>query len=212
MRYSQLPLQSPGLFCWRRGKIGGMDDRLPQSDAFDLMPAHTALDRLTIRRLLILTAGIAVGLSLFAPHFDESGRSGADAWRELANAVIIGLALPAPLFCIPRAFSSHRLGTGGLFALATGLGIWLLLPAAVLEWINSNVSHKSNQGVTASCLYIVLPLTGLWYLLAAMIIGYAARKQMSLTTWTDRYGLFLAFLWSPLGIWTLVDIYRDVLS
>jgi hypothetical protein len=169
-------------------------------------------DRLTIRRLLILTAGVAVGLALFAPHFSAGDLADAGQWRAVVNAVIIGLALPAPLFCIPRAFRNRGLGAGGLFALAVGLGVWLLLPAAVVEWLARNASPSNQRNMTGACLYNVLPLMGFWYLLAALTAGHAGRRLYSRTTpWTERYGFFLSLLWSPLGVWLLVDIYRDVL-
>ena len=60
---------------------------------------EAASDRLTIRRLLLLTAGVAVGLTLFAPRFEEGGFADFEQWCAVANAAIIGLALPAPLFC-----------------------------------------------------------------------------------------------------------------
>jgi hypothetical protein len=193
----------------------------PQSDEELMRPAPSWVpsplrgepsDRLTIRRLLLLTAGIAVGLSLFAPQLNEGNLANTEWWRITANAVVIGLALPAPLFCIPGAFRNRSLGPGGLFALAVGLGIFLMLPPAVLEWVARDTSSSNQRNTAAACLYYVLPLMGLWYLLAALVAGYASRRLFRPTTsWTERYGFFLALLWSPLGLWQVVDIYREVL-
>ena len=173
---------------------------------------EVASDRLTIRRLLLLTAGVAVGLTLFAPRFEEGGFADVEQWRAVANAAIIGLALLAPLFCFSRAVRNRHLGAGGFFALAVGLGVWLLLPAAVMEWFARHATPPTDRNMTAGCLYNVLPLMGLWNLLAALVAGSAARRELvPKMSWTERYGLFLSLAWSPLGVWMLVDIYRDVL-
>ena len=167
-------------------------------------------DRLTIRRMLLLMAGIAVGLVVFAPRFGEGEIADVEKWRYTANAIVIGLAIAAPLVCIRRVIRKRPLAAGGLFALAAGLGVWLLLPAAVAEFVARQGGN--DRGTTVSCLYWVMPLMGLWYLLAALVSGHVARKLFTPSTpWVERYGLCLAFLWSPLGVWMLIDIYRDVL-
>ncbi len=169
-------------------------------------------DRLTILRLLILTAGVAVGIVFFAPGYDGEEAWDNEKWRALATAVLIGLALPAPLFCARRPQSETKLGAGGLFALTAGLGSLLMLPAAVIEWAGRTSPTAGADGMPATCLYYCLPLVGLWYLLAALVSGYVGRSLFAPETpWTERYGILLALLFSPLGVWALVDIYRDVL-
>jgi len=168
-------------------------------------------DRLTIRRMLLLIAGVALGLVIFAPNFDDGDLQNVEKWRYTANAIIIGMAIPAPLFCIGRVIRNRPLAAGGLFALAAGLGVWLLLPAAVAECLARHAGI--NRGTTVSCLYWVLPLMGLWYFLAALVSGHVSRELFrAATSWTERYGLFLALAWSPLGVWMLVDIYREALG
>jgi hypothetical protein len=165
-------------------------------------------DRLTILRLLLLTAGVAVGLVIFAPRITEAYATDTDQWRGLASAVIIGLGLPAPLFCVRRPLRGRQLGAGGLFALTAGLGSLVILPAAVIAMI----ANGEPKGMPVVCPYYCLPLVGLWYLLAALLSGHAGRHLFRPETpWTERYGFLLALLWSPLGVWVLVDIYRDVL-
>lgn len=170
-------------------------------------------DRPTIARLLILTAGTAAGLTFFAPPFGQRGPADADDWLALAVAVIIGLTLPAPLFCIPRVVRGHGLGAGGTFALASGLGVLLLLPAAIIEWLGRFATPPDEDTYTMSCLYFVLSFTGLWYLLASLAAGHAGRRLFRRETpWTERYGFFLALLWSPLGAWQVIGVYIDVLN
>jgi hypothetical protein len=176
------------------------------------VPGVDSADRLTIGRLLVLTAGIAVGLTVFAPRFEEDNSADPDVWRGLAQAVAIGLALPAPLFCLPRAFRNRRLGPGGLFALSAGLGAIVLLPAGVIErfpWQSPTGGGRLESG---ACLGVALSLFGLWYLLAALVAGHAGRHLFRRTTsWVERYGFLLALAWSPLGAWWVYDIYAGVL-
>jgi hypothetical protein len=183
-----------------------MSESLPSS-------AKEHVDRLTIRRLMLLTAGVAVGLTIFSPPLKEMNPGSADDWRVLWNALAVGLAAPAPLFCTAVGFRNGRLGFGGMFALAAGLGVWLLLPPAIIEWLGRNASPRVDIDQAVFCLFFVLPSMGLWYLLAAFVGGQVGRRLFSRSTpWTDKYGFFLALLWSPLGAWQLVEIYRNVLK
>jgi len=177
-------------------------------------PREEHQDRLTIGRLLVLTAGVAVGLALFAPHLGADNITDTEDWRGIANALVIGLALPAPLFCLPRVFRNRSLGAGGLFALAAGLGVLLLVPPAIVEWAARNSPASTNDNFSAAaCLFYSIPLMGLWYLLAAIVSGHAGRRLFEpATPWIERYGFGLAVAWSPLGVWLLVDVYAGVFS
>lgn len=154
-------------------------------------------DRLTISRLLVLTAGVAIGLRLLAPPPADIDVRSVDAWRRLASCVLIGLSLPGPIYTIRRP-RGDRLGIGGLLWLALGLGALLLLPAAV---------HKGRTA--EACLYYTLPLMSLWTVLAAALGGLLRRRRLRAAAWRDRFGLYLGLAWSPLAIWHLVDFYRE---
>ena len=81
-----------------------------------------------------------------------------------------------------------------------------------MEWFARHATPPTDRNMTAGCLYNVLPLMGLWNLLAALVAASAVRRELvPKMSWTERYGLFLSLAWSPLGVWMLVDIYRDVL-
>jgi len=124
----------------------------------------------------------------------------------LANAVLIGLALPAPLFMVrPRRRDARPLGFGSLFALVAGLGALLMLPPALAARL------KSSQGGAVVCLAYVLPLMGLWFILAALLSGQIRSLFRADTPWRERYGALLALLWSPLGAWHLYGFYSEVL-
>jgi hypothetical protein len=163
-------------------------------------------DRLTILRVLLLTAGVAAGVQVFAPPVEEDSFGKSEWWLMLANAVVIGLSLPAPLFTLRfRRVERPETGFGALFALMASLGVILLLPPAIVERLASG-----SKGEVQFCLYYVLPLSGLWFVLAILLTG-GARKMWRKTEspWTERYGFFLAMLWSPLGIWHTVHFYIE---
>jgi hypothetical protein len=151
-------------------------------------------------------------LAVFAPKVGEANLGDPGLWRQLAQAVAIGLAIPAPLICLPRAFRNGRLGPGGLFALAAGLGALVLLPAAVIECLARHAAPNNDHAQTSFCLGLALSLFGLWYLLAALVAGHAGGHLFNRNTaWTERYGFLLALVWSPLGTWWVFDIYSEVM-
>jgi hypothetical protein len=176
-------------------------------------PHNEPVDRLTIGRLLVLTAGVAAAMGLFTPQLGPEDLRIADNWRWFAFTVIAGLTIPAPLYCLRRVVEKGALGAGGFFALATGFGVWLMLPAAVIEWFVRLRVPDTNARQAGECLYFVMPMIGLWSLLGGLVSGAFGRRLVSpATPWVDRYGFLLTLLWAPLGVWHVVDVYFDVLK
>jgi hypothetical protein len=167
-------------------------------------------DTLTIGRILLLTAGVAIGLGVFRPAENGGGLFEINIERTtgLYNAVLIGFALPAPLFIIgQRRRKGPPIGPGGLFALMTGLGAFLMLPPVLVYRL------ASGQGTALLCLYYMLPLVSFWYLAAAAIAGKLGRDLFARTTaWTERYGFLLAVLWAPMGAWWLINFYLEAFN
>jgi hypothetical protein len=175
-------------------------------------------DRLTIRRSLILTAGIAAGLAIGVPRpFDLKA---IDSWRALLTAVLMGVSLVGPLFALAHCRAGiaplssragcarRRLDWGGLFWFAQGLGVLLLLPPIIAEQFGRDRIRLSS----ASCLAYVLPLMGLWFVLAALASGLIQRRHLRRAAWLDRCGVWLAVAWSPLGAWIIFEFYFDAFS
>jgi 4-amino-4-deoxy-L-arabinose transferase-like glycosyltransferase len=150
---------------------------------------------------LILTAGVGAGLAIGMPRPFLGGD--ADSWRSLLTAVLVGISLAGPLFAL--CDRRRRLGWGGLFWFAQGLGVLLLLPPMLMERFGADRIRLSPT----SCLAYVLPLMGLWFTLAAMAGGLVHRRRLRRAAWRDRFGVLLAAAWSPLGIWIVADFYRD---
>ena len=163
-------------------------------------------DRLTIGRMLLLTAGVAVGLGVFAPEVKRPLQLGEpDRWLMFANAILIGLSLPLPLLAFRlRRPDRVRLGAGGLFALAAGLGAWTMLPPACAQRL------KSGGSEAAVCLVYVLPLMAVWWLLATVAAGQLRSTFSGSRPWFERFGSWLAVLWMPLGLWQLSRFYLEM--
>ncbi len=161
-------------------------------------------DRLSIAKLMWLTAGAAAGLTLFGAPPGEFEPANSQWWRMELNALLCGVALAGLGFALPRP--ARRRQAGSLFALIAGLGTLLLLPPAAIEAFRA----ASDRRTVVTCLYFVMPLMGLWTAFAALIDGAFARRRRR-RPWTESFGLGLAACWSPLGVWVLVDIYREVL-
>ncbi len=164
-------------------------------------------DTLTIGRFLLLTAGVAVGLGVFVsaekkgePFYEELNLDGLLVYY---NAVLIGLALPAPLFIVgQRLRQGPPIGPGGLYAVTMGLGSLLMLPPIFVDHL------QAEDGIPFACLHYMLPLLSFWYLAAALLAGSLGRNLFARTTaWTERYGFFLATFWTPVGVWWLTTFY-----
>lgn len=158
------------------------------------------IDRLTIRRLLILIAGIGAGLAIGTPQPFEGGN--VDHWRGLLTVIVMGLSMTGPVFVLADRRTPLR--WGGLFWFAQGLGVWLLVPPIVVERFKSGIRLSPLV-----CLMYVLPLMGLWFALAALATGQYSKRRLRRLPWRERFGVLLAMLWTPPGVWVMVEFYYD---
>ena len=172
-------------------------DRFPVSET----PPHPPVrrDALTIGRILLLMAGVAVSITVFGAEREKV--------LPVVNSAVIGLSLPAPLFVLAARRRQVALGPASLMAMALGIGALLLLPPAAAVLI------LSGKSTAPMCLYYVMPQLSLWFLLAGLLTGQINRRLFDRlqTPWVERYGYFLALLWSPLGIFHLVNFYTEAL-
>jgi hypothetical protein len=172
-------------------------------------PHEPAVDQLTIARLMVLTAGIGVGLAVFAPPYESFDAMDSEHWRKLATSVLIGVSLPGVFYNVRRR--SRRVATGGLLWLTLSLGVWILLPPAIAApLLNGGTKGDTSAGM---CLYFVLPLVSVWFLLAAWLGGKLQRRHFSKgSAWGDRFGVYLGLVWSILGTWVIFDFYWEAFS
>ncbi|MBX3413748.1 MAG: hypothetical protein KF708_13740 [Pirellulales bacterium] len=77
------------------------------------------------------------------------------------------------------------------------------------DLLAGNTAQVGNN-TSIACLYYCLPLMALWFLAAMMTGGRISRRSFShAVPFSERYGLILAILWSPLGMWHLWDFYSE---
>jgi hypothetical protein len=173
----------------------------------DMLPRGDPRNRLTVFRVILLAIGAAVGIGVFVPEL-KPGESRNGMWLLWANAAVIGLSLPAPFFILAfRRTTATEVGAGGLFATMMGIGAILFMPPEI----------ATRLGVGKSDLWYfllyALPLMALWFMLATIVTGSAWRLiRGRMVSWTERYGFLLAVLWSPLGVWHVVEFYREAFA
>jgi hypothetical protein len=179
---------------------------VPNHDEQNSAAASVASDdRLTIRRLLTLTAGVALGLVVFVPSGDDiNDVMSVDWWRLVWFAVLAGVALVSPLFVVGRRMRGQSAGAGGMLLLTLGFGVLLMVPPALADRSNG------NEGFAVTCMAYCVPFVCLWYLIAAAAGGQLTRASLGRSApWVERLGLYLALAGTPLGIWLLIEVYLE---
>lgn len=168
-------------------------------------------NQLTLMRLLVLVTCLAVGLAVFSPGNTSSfDWKSLDDWQERISIVLMGLTLAGPMFAWSQRRRDRRhFRAGTLLAAMLGLGVLLMIPPQVL----ANLRGEEQVGTTAyTCLLYVLPLLGLWFVLAASIGGlFRWRNFTAKCPWSERFGWYLAVLWAPWGVRILYMFYADEL-
>lgn len=153
-------------------------------------------DRLTIGRLMLITAGIAFGIVAFPM---DNGFQTFDDALLVWSSILMGASLPGLWFVAARRRQRRRIGAGGWIALSAGLGLLVLMPAAILQ---------PGEGIALTCLHYLLPLSSLWMLLSALVAGQLRCKSLGRRApWPERYGYYLALSWSPVALRLLWSIY-----
>jgi Mn2+/Fe2+ NRAMP family transporter len=171
------------------------------------VPTEPGRDRLTIARLMVLTAGVAIGLTLFREN-KSIDLASVDWWRATVTAALIGCSLPGAFYTTHWRQPGGQAGLGSLLWLALSLGGLLMIPPVVgATFVHSNELGSNSAGM---CLYYTMPLASLWFVLAAAMGGrLASGSTASEPRWSNWFGWRLGLLWSALGLWLLVDFYRE---
>lgn len=166
--------------------------------------------RLSLSRMMVLVAGLGIGLSLFHQDRDVDFRD-LDWWRGTAIAMLIGCSLPGVLYTTRQRTSGPRQGLGSLLWLSLSLGALLMVPPAIAGPLLHDQAVGSNSSVV--CLYYTMPLASLWFILAAVVSGQLRRRCLSAAvSWGERFGWCLGLGWSVLGGWLLFDFYFEAFS
>ena len=165
--------------------------------------ARRSGDRLTILQVMLLTVGVAAGMTIANSADLDFEDFNLERSRALAVATMMGLSLVAGLLTLRRRFRGYALNVGGVMNLAVGWAIVLLGPALLLELF------RAEEDVPSMFLFVyMVPLLPLWGVLAGFVTHRIDRRRLGTASpWSERLGLYLALLWALLGVWVLVDLY-----
>jgi hypothetical protein len=163
-------------------------------------------DRLTISRLMVLTAGICLSLALVAPRNFQVWPATVDPYRQMYSTLLVGLSLPGLIYCWPRHVRARQ-RLGSLLWLSLALGAWLLLPPAAVAPLVRGQELGNNMAV--SCMYLLFPLMSVWLLLAGWLGGSLWPSVRASALWRERFGIWLGLAWCLQGLWILGEMYWD---
>jgi hypothetical protein len=161
--------------------------------------------------LMVLAAGLGVGLWLFVEEADKQYKDQNVRWLVLmiTSGVLGGLAVVGPpLLLAERRKAGRPWGPGKIYWFASGTAAWLLWPPVVVR--RAGLS-RSPESTSAFCFAYGTPLMAL-YLTAALLaggwLGRKGRRRLA-RSWREQFGLGLGLLWACTGLYVLWLIYED---
>ncbi|QDV36628.1 hypothetical protein [Tautonia plasticadhaerens] len=180
-----------------------------------------AQNRPTIGAMMLLIAGVGVGLAVMIP-LDGPG---AEEWNEwvfvLAGGVLGGASfVGVPLLIRERwRRPRRRFGPGQVIWFSQGTAAWLLWPPIVVGSISVNRGRNPpivDPSAPQICFAYGTPLMAV-YLTVALLAGGWWRPRVRRrggrrprpVPWTERFGLLLGMGWAVLGLYVLSMIYRS---
>src|SRR5207249_1728945 len=150
--------------------------------------------------LMVLIAGVAVGLSLIAKDFREAGNS-SDLWFPLIVLVLGGLSLAGPpLLLAERRRRRAPWRAGKLLWFSQGMASWLLWPPVVYGRIRGVEFGRTTSG---PCYVYGTPLMAIYVTTALLAGGWLrrGRRRAARRSWRERFGLMLGLAWACTGLY-----------
>lgn len=168
-------------------------------------------DRLTVWELMVLIAGVAIGLWTLLGTTWDSGDN--DAWTLLIVAVLGGLSVVGPPLLIWERRRTRRPFTPGRFLWFTqGTAAWLLWPPVMYLRARGKDAEVA-QGTAGMCFFYGTPLMAVYVTISLLVGGRLRRKHWRRArSWRERFGLLLALGWACTGVYLLAKIYREDLG
>jgi hypothetical protein len=171
-------------------------------------PRHRSR-RLALWELLVLIAGVALGLWLFTKELQEP--AGDQRWLLAVVAVLSGCSLVGPpLLLWERRGSKAMWRAGRVHWFAQGTAAWLMWPPMVAARLRGDsVFHNAGTGI---CYFYGTPLMALYVTLALLAGGWIRPRRgrrRRRYSWREQFGLLLGLAWACTGLYLLVNLYRD---
>jgi hypothetical protein len=165
-------------------------------------------DRLTIGVLMLLTAGLALGIWLILPEFRRTLHSeddgGIDAIMLLFVFALGGVSLVGPPLQLMTA-RGRPWGAGRFLWFAHGTAAWLLWPPVV--YLRARGQEKNSAG--EMCFYYGTPLMAVYVTFALLAGGHfrRSRRRRMYRSWQETFGLLLGLLWACTGLYWITLFY-----
>jgi hypothetical protein len=166
------------------------------------MSPQSPRQQLTILEAMVLIAGIAFGLWLFDDDVDIP--KDIEDWVLIATDMLGGLTLAAtPLFVVSGW--RRRWRSGAFLWLGMGLVSWGLAPAIIVERLTTSSS------AAPACFVYILPLIGLFFLMACGIAGRPIRRWWTCRGWWPEWlSMYVLCGWAVVGVYVLFQIYKEL--
>jgi hypothetical protein len=168
--------------------------------------------RLTILDLILLIAGLAVGLWLAIGVIGGWPPENEESWLYFLIFVLGGISLIGPPLLLRERFRGRvRLGLGEWFWFCQGTAAWLLWPPIIVHRFQDKV--EVGRPMAGVCYAYGTPLMALYITLALLAGGWlrprhVRRRARGRRRWTETFGLLVGLLWACTGLYVLVLIYR----
>ncbi|MGE3818166.1 MAG: hypothetical protein AB7I30_01910 [Isosphaeraceae bacterium] len=172
-------------------------------------------DRISVRELMVLIAGVAVGVWIVLPDLKDAS---ADPVTGVGLLGVIGVLgglsfVGVPLLLWERFRSNAERttgpwGPGRLTWFATGTSAWLLWPPIVAARIQGEPFGRSPGGI---CFLYGTPLMAVYVTAALLTGGWLRRRRRRRRgrSWRERFGLLLGLAWACTGLYFVFTFYHD---
>lgn len=171
---------------------------------------HRAGRRLGLGELMLLVAGVGVGLWLILDELrDIRGFPQPDKLLLALVMTLGGLSVVGPpILLLGRRGDRGRWGAGRLLWFSTGMAAWLLWPPVVFRRARSGQFDSTTSAV---CFAYGTPLMALYLTLALLAGGWLGRRgrRRSRRTWRESFGLLLGLAWACTGLYVLYLLYSE---
>ena len=173
-------------------------------------PARRA-DRLTLGVVMLLIAGVALGIWLILAETRSRTRNGEagdriEAILYLFAFALGGLALVGPPLLLATA-RGRPWGAGRLLWFAHGTAAWLLWPPVVYL----RARGEGQNSTSAMCFLYGTPLMAVYVTLALLAGGHLrrSRRRRIRRSWQETFGLLLGLAWACIGLYWITLFYRQ---
>jgi hypothetical protein len=166
--------------------------------------------RITVFEVMVLIAGLAVGLWIILPQFRAPEAMGSpDAWMGVIPFTLGGFALVGlPMLLWERRRTRVRWGAGRFLWCTQGTAAWLLWPPVI--YVRAKEGNI-NRSMGANCYLYGTPLMAV-YVLSALVLGgwFRKRRRRAMRmSWREQFGMGMALVWACFGLYLLSIFYRD---